>query len=122
MKMKDNPDKIRFACRTFPIEQILKCSFNLNNTEMTLLKHLVSEEDEKDVNELAKKFNKDRSTIQRSLNVLVSKKLINKRQINLESGGYIYVYSSKPKEYIKEKIREVFSNFIDVVAQQVDRW
>ena len=113
---------IVFACKWFPIDQILKCSFDLSHTEMEILKLLVRLGKEADVNEILKYVEKDRTTIQRSMKSLVEKKLVNRRQINLKSGGYVFVYSAKSKEYIKEQIYKNFEKFREVISNEIERW
>ena len=113
---------ITFACRTMSIDQLLRCTLNLNNTEMNLLKYMVNCEKECDIKNLITVMKKNRTTVQRALNVLIENKLIVRRQINLENGGYFFVYSPLPKNKIKEKINENFNGFTRAVEEAIEKW
>lgn len=55
-----------------------------------------------------KAASKDRTTIQRAVKRLFEKELIKRRQLNLEKGGYQFIYSSKPKSELKEKVFKIY--------------
>lgn len=113
---------MNFVCRLITIEDILKCSYGLNKTEISLLKYLIEEKEELNIEEIMKKVKKDRTTIQRGVQKLVEKDLIKRRQINLEKGGYLYVYSSKPKNELKDKVMKIFDGFKETVGNEIQRW
>ncbi len=115
--------ELNFACRTVTIEQLLKCSLSLSSTEMRLLRFLASSEgNEYEISELLEVAEKSRTTVQRALNRLEKKGLVRKRQINLDKGGYYYVYSSLSKSRIKDKISKSFEGFISAVRTAIERW
>ena len=60
--------------------------------------------------------------MQRSVKTLFGKELIKRRQINLEKGGYVFVYSAKPKQELKEKIYKVFESFKEMVGKEIQQW
>jgi predicted transcriptional regulator len=113
---------LNFACRTITLEQILKCSFNLNKTEIKILKILLDDKEEKSIDDLKKVVKKDRTTIQRALKRLHERSLIKRRQINLQKGGYTFVYSPNPKSDLKSKINEIFESFRNTVNKEISRW
>lgn len=113
-------ETLTFVCRRITLEQLLKCSFGLNQTEVNILKILFKKDSELEINEI--KLDKDRSTIQRSLNNLLNKELIKRRQINLKKGGYYFVYFSMPKDFIKKQLKEHFDNFREKIEQKIDKW
>lgn len=113
---------INFACKKFPIDQVLKCSFDLSISELEILKILLKKRGECAINEIVDRVDKDRTTIQRSMQSLYKKDLINRHQINLDKGGYYFVYSSKSKDAIKQRIKDYFSNFESVVIKEIDGW
>lgn len=113
---------IKFACKEIPIMQILKCSFNLNTTEVEVLKYLFSTEEEQEVSEIMKHVKKDRTTIQRAVMDLTKQDLVKRRQMNLEKGGYVFVYSPKDKEKVKERIYQIFDSFKKKVENEIEDW
>jgi len=111
-----------FVCRTFTLEELLRCSFNLNKTELSILKYLLNEKEEKTIEEITKKLQKDRTTIQRSISILLEQELITRRQINLKTGGYIFIYAAKSKEVLKEKVYKIFESFKEKVDKEIKSW
>jgi len=113
---------MNFICKVVTLEQILKCSFGLNKTEILILKHLTEEKEELSIEDIMKKVKKDRTTIQRGVKKLFGKELIKRRQVNLSNGGYVFIYSSRPKPELKEKIFKIFDNFKEMVGTEVNHW
>jgi predicted transcriptional regulator len=113
---------LNFVCRIITLEQVLRCSFGLNKTELAIMKHLLKEREEKTIEEIMKKIKRDRTTIQRGVKKLFEKDLIKRRQINLKNGGYIFVYSCRPKSELKEKVYKIFESFKETVGKEIQRW
>ena len=113
---------LNFVCRIVTLEDILKCSFGLNKTEIATMKFLLEEKEELTIEEIMKKIKRDRTTIQRGVKHLFEKDLIKRRQINLDKGGYVFIYSSKPKNELKEKIIKIFDGFKESVGNEIQRW
>lgn len=113
---------LNFVCRIITIEDILRCSYSLNKTEILILKSLIEMKEELEIEEIAKKIRKDRTTVQRGVKKLVETELIKRRQINLKKGGYQYVYSSRPKPELKEKVMKIFDGFKEAVGNEIQKW
>ncbi len=113
--------EINFACKRFPIEQVLRCSFGLSGPEFRILKVLMAK-GERSVEEVAETLGKDRTTIQRSMKSLVAKGLVRRRQYNLDSGGYQYHYLPQEKERVKARIQEHFARFSRMVKEEIEGW
>ena len=113
---------MNFVCRMITIEDVLKCSYGLNKTEIAILKYLIEEKEELSIEEVQKKIKKDRTTIQRGVKKLFEQDLIKRRQINLDKGGYVFIYSSKPKNELKEKVTKIFDGFKESVGKEIQRW
>jgi len=112
---------LTFACKTFPIEQVLRCSFGLSAAEFRVLKVLLSK-GEKSVEEAAEFLGRDRTTVQRAMAGLLKKGLVKRRQYNLDGGGYQYAYHPQDKEWIKERISEHFDRFSRTVKNEIESW
>lgn len=113
---------INFACKVFPIEKILRCAFGLSQTETEILRYLVNTQEEVEVETISREIGKDKTTVQRNVKTLAEKGVINRRQINLKQGGYVFVYSGKSKTFLKEKIYQSFDNFKETLAKEIQRW
>ncbi|MBR9693192.1 MarR family transcriptional regulator [Candidatus Woesearchaeota archaeon] len=113
--------ELNFACKKFPIDQVLRCSFGLSNPEFRILKVLLSK-GEKSVEDVAEILGKDRTTVQRSMKTLVAKGLVKRRQYNLDNGGYQYHYLPQDKAIVKERIQQHFESFAKNVRDEIESW
>lgn len=113
---------INFACKEVPIEQIIRCGFGLSKTEYKLLKFLLSQDKELDINQIAKKIDKDRTTTQRSLKKLVLDNLVFRRQVNISTGGFQFYYKIKSKNDIRDKAYKNFCSWRDLVEAELKKW
>lgn len=110
---------INFACKTFSVNQVLKCSFNLNQTELNILKELIKKES--NTNNLSEILKKHKSVIQRGITKLLKNKLITRRQVNLKK-GYEYCYKTISKEELKNKANNYFKQFTETVNRTINEW
>jgi len=111
-----------FMCRVVSMEDILKCSFALTQTEIKVLKYLLNSGEKLKIQAIQQSLKKDRSTVQRAVKSLTEKELIMRHQINLNKGGYYFVYSGVSKDLIRERIYDNFSRFKDSVGMAIERW
>lgn len=87
------------------LEELLKTIHNLSPQETEILS-LLCEKDLK-VKKIAKRTDKDRSTVQRYISKLISTGLISRRSEKNEKGnGRYFVYYVNDKDELKEKIKE----------------
>ena len=84
---------------------VLECTFDLNKADVKVFRKL-KELGESRVEDLAQKLNKDRSTVYRSLQKLVSCEICIKETKTIEKGGYYHVYSCNDILKVKEKMKE----------------
>jgi len=113
--------EIDFACQRFPVENIVMCSFGIAETDYKVLIYLFTHEN-KTINEIAKALGKERSTIQKSINKLFERDIIERRQKNLSEGGYKFTYSAKDKDNVKEKISSVLDSWVLNVKKEIKNW
>ena len=109
---------ISLACKTISFEELIRCAFNINKTEYEVFKKLI---DDKlcSSEDIQKTLNKDLTTIQRSLKSLSQKNLVERKQINLDKGGYKYYYTSIPKDEIRKAVLGNLDNFREKVEQKI---
>jgi predicted transcriptional regulator len=111
---------IYFACKQVNLDEIIKCSFGISKTEYNILMELTKSDGPLSVEEIVKVFKKDRTTIQKALQNLFKKKLVKRRQINLEKGGYAYYYFVEDKEEIKKKVKKIVAEWHKAVITELD--
>lgn len=113
---------IDFACKEFDLKEIVKCSLGLTRTEFMLLDHLIKSDEDFTADELADVFRLDLSTVQRSMKRFFEKNLVQRRQKNLDSGGYVYCYRIKDKAEIRKIILSIVKNWTSKVEEELKRW
>lgn len=113
---------IDFACKRFELDEIIKCSLGLTKSDMVVLKHLIRSGEEYNTEELAKKLGLDLTTVQRSMKKLHGKGVVDRRQQNLQGGGYVFYYESAPKKKIRQVIEEIVHSWVKQVSAALQNW
>jgi len=113
---------IDFACKKFDIEEVIKCSLALSKSDFRILKFLMQNDDSFSTEELSKKLDLDKSTIQRSVKKLHSQGLITRGQINQTIGGYLFLYRIKEKERIRKIILDIVEGWTENVRRGIKSW
>jgi len=83
---------------------VLECAFDLNKADIEVYRKL-KELGKSKVEDLAQKLNRDRSTVYRSLQKLVSCEICIKETRTIEKGGHYHIYSCTDIKQIKEKMK-----------------
>lgn len=114
---------IDFACKTFSLNEVIKCGLGLTKADIKLMHHMLEESDEWfTTDELAKDLNLNLSTIQRSVKKLYEKQVLLRSQSNLSNGGYIFNYRIKAKPALRDLIMAVVHNWVKTVDNELKRW
>ena len=114
---------IDFACQQFDLTTIIKCSLNLTKADFKVMVFMTQNNSDWFTSEqLSKKLKLNLSTIQRAVKKLHEKSLAERNQNNLDNGGYIYIYKSKPKEEISAIIMKIVHNWASTVESELKRW
>ena len=109
---------IDFACKKFIIDDVIKCSFGLSKSDLRIFYFLMGSPKEFFIaSDISKKLKLDLSTVQRSLKKLYEKDVLVRRQNNLDTGGYIFIYQIKDRDEISSMILEM----IDSWKQRVEK-
>lgn len=113
----------RFACKKIDLQDIICCSFDLSRSEYLLFQYLLNiNEENLPLKEIAKDMKKDRSSIQKAMKKLVEKKLVIRRQQNLEKGGYIFLYTIAHKDLIKKRLLFIIDKWCNAVKAEINKW
>ena len=112
---------VTFACKKIPQEDLIRCSFDIKKTPYNLLIFLLGQKDPMKINEIAKQMGLERSSIQKAIRVLLEKDLIIRSQKNLDNGGYIYLYRTKNKQEIKQRMRDIITSWYENTKKEIER-
>ena len=99
-------------------DDIIRCIYEFNDLDLKVYKEL-KKIGESRVNLLAKKLNKERSTIYRSLQRLQSCGLCIKKINKIKSGGYYHTYICCDGKIIKKKLERCIDNWYDVMKNTI---
>ncbi|MGE0793223.1 MAG: helix-turn-helix domain-containing protein [Candidatus Woesearchaeota archaeon] len=113
---------ISFACKPIDFKEILTCTFSMNKTEFTLFEFLEKQTEPLCTSTIAEIMKKDRTTIQKAIKSLSEKEIVDKFQVNLDKGGYTFVYSLKNKEILKHKMLNSVSGWTNEVTNKIKSW
>lgn len=90
-------------------KNILKKHLNLNKAEINVYYELFKSKEYKDIQELVSTLDLDRTSIQRTLNHLIEKELIQRKQINMNR-GFKFIYQVNNKLELKKEILKDLNN------------
>ncbi len=113
---------IDFACKQFNIKDVMKCGLGLTAADFKVMNFLITEFNDFTTEDIAKKLKLNLSTVQRAVKKLHEKKIIQRNQKNLDSGGYVFVYRTESKQAIKKVILEIVKNWAKKVETELEKW
>ena len=110
---------IKTPCTTFTLESLMCCIFGIKTFDVMVYFTLLNNGALR-VNDIAELLNRDRSTIQRSVQSLVNAGLVRRKQINLKEGGYYYIYEAIPFSDVKNIIKDTMEKWCSEVKEWID--
>lgn len=114
---------IDFACKKFDLNEIIRCGLGLSKAELKILKFFLDNRDEFfKTQEVSKKIKLELSTIQRAVKKLYEIEIVDRKQMNLSNGGYIFTYKIKGKSIIRNKIMNILQIWNKKVEEELDKW
>lgn len=100
---------------------LLRCMYNLSDMDMETLTLLLTDGPFK-ADDLADRLGRDRSTVYRSLQKLVSCQVVTKETRSLDRGGYFHVYAAVPKDVLRERLEHCVEEWHSRVLTLLDRF
>lgn len=100
---------------------LLRCMYNLTDLDMEVLRHLIREGPRK-AEVLADALGRDRSTVYRSLQKLVSCQVASKETKSLERGGYFHEYSAVPRGLLRDRLSHCIDEWHSRVTGLLERF
>jgi predicted transcriptional regulator len=95
--------------------------YNLSDMDMETLKLLLTRGPFK-ADDLADRLGRDRSTVYRSLQKLVSCQVVSKETRNLDRGGYYHVYAAVPRDVLRDRLEHCVEEWHSRVRTLLDRF
>ncbi len=100
---------------------LLRCMYNLSDMDMEALKLMLSEGPFK-ADDLADRLGRDRSTVYRSLQKLVSCQVVTKETRSLDRGGYYHVYAAVPRKVLRDRLEHCVEEWHSRVTMLLERF
>lgn len=113
---------IDFACKRFKLDEVIKCGLSLTKAEYRLFEYFVKHHSEFTTEQLAENIELDLTTVQRAVKKLFEEDVLQRNQQNLEGGGYVYVYSVKPKPELRRILMKIINNWVKTVDAALQNW
>ncbi len=98
---------------------IVKCLYRLSDFELAIYRKLVKQGPQK-ADDLAPVLKKDRSTVYRALQKLVSSGLAFRDTKTIDRGGYYHVYAAVSPEALKQKLHKCADDWFDNMNAAID--
>ncbi len=102
-------------------QDIVQCAFNLNPFEVEIYK-AVARSGPIRADDLAEKVGKDRSTVYRALQKLMSCGMCFRETKNLEKGGYFHVYGAIPCDILKKRLEQCVQDWHSKMLKVLDEF
>ncbi|MDK2849880.1 MAG: hypothetical protein PWP03_157 [Candidatus Woesearchaeota archaeon] len=96
------------------------CSYGLGRGEYKIFEFMLRLKEPKTIKEIAEMIGKERTTVQKAITKLLEKGLVKRRQMNLSTGGYVFVYFMEDKERIKKEIKEIIKSWCEDAMRAID--
>lgn len=100
-------------------KDIVKCIYRLTDFELAIYKKLVKQGSQK-ADDLAPVMKKDRSTVYRALQKLVSSGLAFRETKSIERGGYYYVYTAVSPNQLKDKLHKCADDWFENMNNAIE--
>lgn len=113
---------IDFACKRFDLNEIIKCGLGLRKSDFKIMQKMIPCKSFNDTKEISKLTGFDISTVQRSVKKLYEKEILLRKQINLNKGGYIFLYKVKSKTAIKNILIDIIDSWTNKTKTAIERW
>jgi predicted transcriptional regulator len=110
-KLMDNP-----TCK-----DLVQCAFSLNDFEVSVYRKLLDIGPSR-ADEVAEAMGRDRSTVYRSLQKLMSCGVVHRETRSIERGGYFHIYTPIGKDLLKEKLEHCVEEWHMGMLEMLDHF
>ncbi|MBT4191739.1 MAG: winged helix-turn-helix transcriptional regulator [Candidatus Diapherotrites archaeon] len=109
----------KLQCKQMDSKELIRCTFGLTKTELAIFLYLLKTKACIPSSEIADKIGLDRTTVQKSMKNLLNKDIVLRRQNNLDSGGFVFLYCVKKQLDLKAQMQEIVDTWKDGVDSQL---
>ena len=109
------PNKKNICC-----DDIIQCIYELNTLDLNIYNTLKTQKEVR-TQTLAKKIEKERSTVYRSLQKLTCAGLIDKKTKTLPQGGTYHTYTIKNSQETKKHLNSCIDNWYKKMKNTIDK-
>ncbi len=102
-------------------KDIVQCAFSLNDFEVEVYKALHSIGPSR-ADDLAERMGKDRSTVYRALQRLMTCGMCGRETRSLEKGGYYHVYTAISREELRARLEKCIEEWQERMHQALARF
>jgi len=102
-------------------KDVLRCLFGLGDFEMSIYRGLLKAGPSR-ADELSPLLKRDKSTVYRALQKLVSAGLVMKQTETLKRGGHFHKYIAVPPEKIHNRIKTCIDEWFDHVQEAIQKF
>lgn len=103
-------------------EGLLECFHGLKELDKRCFHVLVDETEPLTIDDIAECVDRERSTVYRSVQRLLSAGLIQKEQVNYDQGGYYHVYKPTDPTVIREDMQRLLNDWYAEIGQLIQQF
>ena len=100
---------------------IVKCMYGLSDFELAVYRRLAKQGSLR-ADDLAPSLKKDRSTVYRALQSLVTAGLAFRETKTIDRGGYYHVYSAVPPKQLREKLHRCADDWFENMNSAIEEF
>lgn len=101
---------------------LLECFHGLKELDKDCFHVLVAEADPLTIDDIAEEVDRERSTVYRAVQRLLSAGLIQKEQVNYDQGGYYHVYKPTDPTAIREDMQRLLNDWYAEMGQLIQQF
>jgi predicted transcriptional regulator len=102
-------------------QDLVQCAFSLGEFEVQVYMGL-SRQGPVRADELAQTMGKDRSTVYRALQKLMSCGMVYRETKSIQRGGYFHVYRAIGKELLRKRLEQCVNDWYDRMREALDHF
>jgi predicted transcriptional regulator len=108
-------------CKQMDSRELIQCTFGLTKTELKIFLYLLKNKRSIPSNDIAQEIELDRTTVQKSMKGLLDRDIVLRKQMNLDSGGYVFLYCVKHKDELKKQMETIIQSWSTSAVNQLDK-
>jgi predicted transcriptional regulator len=119
--MNDFPSRPRLDRDAKSCADLVQCLYNLAELDMEILRRLMTQGPAR-AEDLADELGRDRSTVYRSLQKLVTCQSVAKETRSLERGGHFHLYTAVPKDVLRMRLEDCIEEWHGRLLEMLGRF